>query len=138
MSNEELHEHLQQLGSGTQYVYEKPDASILEVFENPHPLNKYDVDLGFLEFTSLCPKTGQPDFADIHIVYMPRTYCIETKSLKLYLFSFRQHGAFMEDIVNTICNDLDSVLSPLYLNVSGEFNARGGITLDVNVSIDRR
>ena len=86
------------------------------------------------EFTSLCPKTGQPDFAQIHINYIPNNKCVESKSLKLYLFSFRSSGEFMEDITNRIAKDLEQVLDPLYLEVYADFNPRGGIALRPYVS----
>jgi len=117
------------LGRRTEYRYQEPDASVLEVFENPHPAKSWAVSLACGEFTSLCPVTGQPDFGRLYIVYVPLKLCVESKSLKLYLMRYRNHGAFHEDCVNTIANDLAARLSPLYLTVYGDFNARGGIAI---------
>jgi 7-cyano-7-deazaguanine reductase len=121
------------LGKSTEYRYEKPEKEALEWFENPQnrPENagKMVIRLDCPEFTSLCPKTGQPDFAKIVIEYTPNQRCVESKSLKLYLFSFRQHGEFHESCVNRIANDLISVLDPLWLKVTGEFMPRGGISI---------
>lgn len=110
----------------------KPQKRMLETFPNPHLNNSYEIILSFDEFTSLCPKTGQPDFATIQINYTPDQKCVETKSLKLYLFSFRQCGAFMEDIVNKILNDLVATLLPKSIFIQGKFAVRGGIALNVN------
>lgn len=124
-------DHLEHLGSqDTKYEYNDPDASQLETF----PYVDYkgiDQVVGFKtdEFTSLCPKTGQPDFASIDIVYVPDELGVESKSLKLYLFRFRNHGGFHEDCVNKIANDLVSVLKPKYLRIIGDFTKRGGIAI---------
>lgn len=123
------------LGEGqTRYAYDKPDASLLEAFPNPaadENLNParggMDVHIEAPEFTSLCPKTGQPDFATIVIEYRPNQLCVESKSLKLYLGSFRNHGEFHEACVNRIGNDLVKLLDPKYLEVVGKFTPRGGI-----------
>jgi len=124
---------LKQLGSKTtEYKYKEPDVSILETFENKYPNNTYEVILQSEEFTSLCPKTGQPDFAKIKVMYTPDKKCIETKSFKLYLFAFRNYGSFMETITNKILNDLVLVCSPKEMTVSGIFNARGGIKIFVD------
>jgi len=126
---------LKNLGSTvTNYQYKKPTPLILEAFENRAQNRDYEITLVSSEFTSLCPKTGQPDFAEITIAYSPNELCVETKSLKLYLFSFRQHGSFMEHIINKICDDLVKLLKPKRLDVSGLFHARGGITIDVNAT----
>lgn len=123
---------LKSLGSKkTTYQYTEPSKDGLETFPNPHPANSYEVVLATNEFTSLCPKTGQPDFASIEIRYIPNQRCVETKSLKLYLFAFRQYGAFMEDLTNKILNDLVSVLHPKEITITGSFASRGGITLNV-------
>ena len=103
--------------------------SILETFENKHPENEYLVTFNCPEFTSLCPKTGQPDFAKIVINYIPRHKMVESKSLKLYLFSFRNHGDFHEDCINIIMKDLVKLLNPRYLEVIGIFTPRGGISI---------
>lgn len=122
---------LKQLGSqGTDYKYDEPNPGILETFPNRFE-NEYVVTLDFQEFTSLCPKTGQPDFAHVNITYVPSAKCVETKSLKLYFFAFRNHGSFMESITNTIRDHLVSVLNPRALKVECVFAPRGGITLRV-------
>lgn len=108
----------------TQYCPE-----ILETFPNKHPENEYLVTFNCPEFTSLCPKTGQPDFAEIIISYIPRIDMVESKSLKLYLFSFRNHGDFHEDCVNIIMKDLIRLMSPKYIEVTGYFTPRGGISI---------
>lgn len=102
---------------------------VLETFKNKHPENEYLVTFNCPEFTSLCPKTGQPDFARIVIQYIPREDMVESKSLKLYLFSFRNHGDFHEDCVNIILNDLWELMDPRYLEVRGVFMPRGGISI---------
>jgi 7-cyano-7-deazaguanine reductase len=112
----------------TKYLYDY-DPSQLEYFENKHPENDYVVKFNAYEFTSLCPKTGQPDFATIHIKYIPGVKMVESKSLKLYLFSFRNHGDFHEDCVNIIMKDLVKLLQPKYLEVKGLFTPRGGIAI---------
>ena len=105
------------------------DPSLLETFINKHPDNEYVVTLDCPEFTSLCPKTGQPDFGRIVITYIPRERMVESKSLKLYLFSFRNHGDFHEDCVNIIMKDLVKLMDPRYIEVTGIFNPRGGIRI---------
>jgi len=102
---------------------------VLETFENKHPESEYLVTLNCPEFTSLCPKTGQPDFARIVISYIPRKRMVESKSLKLYLFSFRNHGDFHEDCVNIIMKDLIKLMDPKYIEVIGFFTPRGGISI---------
>lgn len=102
---------------------------VLETFPNKHPENEYLVTFTCPEFTSLCPKTGQPDFARILINYIPRERMVESKSLKLYLFSFRNHGDFHEDCVNIIMKDLVKLMDPKYLEVLGVFTPRGGIAI---------
>ncbi|MBO8459529.1 MAG: NADPH-dependent 7-cyano-7-deazaguanine reductase QueF [Bacteroidetes bacterium] len=102
---------------------------VLETFDNKHPENEYLVTFNCPEFTSLCPKTGQPDFAKIIINYIPRMKMVESKSLKLYLFSFRNHGDFHEDCVNIIMKDLVKLMDPKYLEVIGLFTPRGGISI---------
>lgn len=104
--------------------------SILETFPNKHPGNDYFVKFNCPEFTSLCPMTGQPDFATIYISYVPDLRMVESKSLKLYLFSFRNHGDFHEDCVNVIMKDLVKLMQPRYLEVWGKFTPRGGISID--------
>ena len=103
---------------------------ILETFENKHPDHDYFVKFNCPEFTSLCPITGQPDFANIIISYVPNVKMVESKSLKLYLFSFRNHGDFHEDCMNIIMKDLIRVMDPKYIEVWGKFTPRGGISID--------
>ena len=102
---------------------------MLETFVNKHPENDYLVTLNCPEFTTLCPKTGQPDFAHIYINYIPGERMVESKSLKLYLFSFRNHGDFHEDCINIIMKDLVALMQPRYLEVYGIFTPRGGISI---------
>ena len=102
---------------------------LLESFVNRHPDREYLVTLRCPEFTSLCPITGQPDFAEIIINYIPRERMVESKSLKLYLFSLRNHGDFHEDCVNIILNDLVRLMDPRYIEVRGIFTPRGGIAI---------
>ena len=128
---------LKSLGtSGTEYATDGPSASVLETFPNPHPGTDYQITLDSSEFSSLCPKTGQPDFACLRIVYTPDERCVETKSLKLYLFRFRNQGAFMENIAGQVKKDLVEVLTPKRLLVSMDFAPRGGIALKVDALHD--
>lgn len=106
------------------------DPGLLETFDNKHPENEYVVNFDCPEFTTLCPKTGQPDFGHIHITYIPRVKMVESKSLKLYLFSFRNHGDFHEDCVNIIMKDLWKLMNPRYIEVKGYFMPRGGISIN--------
>jgi 7-cyano-7-deazaguanine reductase len=99
----------------------------LETFPNPHPRRDYEVRFECPEFTCVCPMTGQPDFATIRIRYVPDRRCVELKSLKLYLWSYRQTGAFHEDVTNRILDDLVAVLRPRSLSIEGDFAVRGGI-----------
>ena len=115
--------------NGTKY----PDdyaPEVLETFENKHMGNDYFVKFNCPEFTSLCPITGQPDYANIIISYVPNRYMVESKALKLYLYSFRNHGDFHEDCVNIIMKDLIRVMDPKYIEVWGKFTPRGGISID--------
>lgn len=105
------------------------DPSVLETFENRHPDRDYMVTFRCPEFTTLCPITGQPDFATLYINYVPDKRMVESKSLKLYLFSFRNHGDFHEDVVNVILNDLVALMDPKYIEVRGMFYPRGGISI---------
>lgn len=123
-------EGLTQLGSKLT-AYKKDYApEVLESFSNKHPDNDYFVKFNCPEFTSLCPITGQPDFATITISYIPDKKLVESKSLKLYLFSFRDHGDFHEDVVNIIMKDLIKLLEPKYIEVLGRFLPRGGLSID--------
>jgi len=99
----------------------------LETFPNPRPGRAYTISFECPEFTCLCPKTGQPDFASIRIEYVPARLCVELKSLKLYLWSFRDEGHFHEDVTNRILDDLVALLNPRRMTVAGDFNVRGGI-----------
>ena len=121
-------EGLKALGAKTRY---KDDYApeVLESFVNKHPGNDYWVQFNCPEFTSLCPITGQPDFAEIRIQYVPDVRMVESKSLKLYLFSFRNHGDFHEDCVNIIMKDLIRLMDPKYIEVTGIFTPRGGISI---------
>ena len=112
----------------THYQYNY-DPSVLETFINKHQDNDYMVTFTCPEFTSLCPKTGQPDFAEIIINYIPDKRMVESKSLKLYLFSFRNHGDFHEDCTNIIMKDLIKLMDPKYIEVKGNFLPRGGISI---------
>jgi 7-cyano-7-deazaguanine reductase len=105
----------------------------LETFSNPHPDRDYTVRIRIPEFTCLCPKTGQPDFATLTLEYVPDLLCVELKSLKLYIWSFRDEGAFHEDVTNRILNDLVAACAPRYMRLRAEFNVRGGIYTDVVV-----
>jgi 7-cyano-7-deazaguanine reductase len=99
----------------------------LETFPNPHPERDYTVRMRCPEFTCLCPKTGQPDFATVHIEYVPDRLCVELKSLKLYLWSFRDQGAFHEAVTGRMLDDLVSLMQPRFVRVTAEFLVRGGI-----------
>lgn len=120
---------LKNLGKGTHYEFDyKPE--VLEAFDNKHPVNDYWVKFNSPEFTSLCPITGQPDFATLYISYIPDGKLVESKSLKLYLFSFRNHGAFHEDCINIMMKDLITLMNPKYIEVWGKFLPRGGLSID--------
>lgn len=121
-------EGLSHLGGKTVYKKEY-DPGLLEAFDNKHPENDYWVTFDCPEFTSLCPITGQPDFATIRIDYIPGDKMVESKSLKLYLFSYRDHGSFHEDCVNIIMKDLIRLMNPKYIEVTGIFTPRGGISI---------
>lgn len=130
-------EGLKQLGSKTKYSMDYA-PEVLETFVNKHPDNDYFVKFNCPEFTSLCPITGQPDFATIYISYIPDKLMVESKSLKLYLFSFRNHGDFHEDCVNIIMKDLIKLMEPRYIEVWGKFTPRGGISIDLTAIMARR
>lgn len=122
-------EGLTLLGGPTTYA-DQYDPSVLETFQNAHPDNDYFVKFNCPEFTTLCPMTGQPDFANIVIAYIPAEKMVESKSLKIYLFSYRNHGGFHEGAVNTIMKDLIDLMDPKYIEVLGRFTPRGGISID--------
>ena len=109
-------------------------SKVLERFPNPEPARDYEIVFDCPEFTCLCPLTGQPDFARIEVRYVPERFCVESKSLKNYLWSYRNEGAFHEKVTNTICDDLVAALGPRKITVTGHFNMRGGITTVVVVS----
>jgi 7-cyano-7-deazaguanine reductase len=121
-------EGLKALGMKTVYADDYA-PQVLESFQNKHPENDYWVQFNCPEFTSLCPITGQPDYAEIKILYIPDQRMVESKSLKLYLFSFRNHGDFHEDCVNIIMKDLIALMDPKYIEVIGLFLPRGGISI---------
>ena len=118
------------LGSGKNSYKTDYAPEVLETFTNKHQENDYFVKFNCPEFTSLCQMTGQPDFACIYISYVPGAKMVESKSLKLYLFSFRNHGDFHEDCVNIIMKDLIRIMDPKYIEVWGKFTPRGGISID--------
>ena len=110
----------------------------LETFPNPKPEREYEIRFETPEFTCLCPMTGQPDFATIRIRYVPDAHLVELKSLKLYLWSYRQEGAFHEDVTNRILNDFVAVARPRWLEVTGDFNVRGGIKTEIRATHGKR
>mgnify|MGYP001284504725 CR=1 FL=1 len=122
---------------GVQRVTTQPSRQ-LDSFDNPNPQRDYEIRFECPEFTCLCPKTGQPDFATIRIRYVPDLHCVELKSLKLYLWSYREEGAFHEAITNKILDDLVAVTAPRFMEVEGDFYVRGGITTVVTARHGRR
>lgn len=123
-------EHLTQLGQNTE-LPSSPEQAVLERVENPHPNVDYLIRFTAPEFTSLCPKTGQPDFAHLVIDYVPRKWIVESKSLKLFLHSFRNHGAFHEDCTLTIAKRIVALLEPQWLRIGGYWYPRGGMPIDI-------
>lgn len=123
---------LTKLGHATK-SYSKPEQSILEAFPNRYPERDYIITFEHPEFTSLCPMTGQPDFGTIKVRYVPGERCVESKSFKLYMGAFRNHGSFMESLTNQIAEDLIGLLSPRRMTVEGIFNVRGGTHISVRV-----
>jgi len=131
MSKKRRDNELKNFSLGEQFT-EYPSTyspKILEAFDNKNPKSEAWTSFLCAEFTSLCPKTSQPDFARIYINYIADKKMVESKSLKLYLFSFRNHGDFHEDCIQTICNDLNKLMKPKYIEVMGEFTPRGGIAI---------
>ena len=106
-------------------------AASLELFDNPNPDRDYTIRVRIPEFTCLCPKTGQPDFATLYLDYVPDRRCIELKSLKIYIWSYRDQGAFHEAVTNKILDDLAAVCAPRYMRITAEFNVRGGLYTNV-------
>jgi len=111
------------------FVFDKPDAKLLETFRNRYAERDYIIDIEIPEFTCICPLTGQPDFATIYIRYIPDKRCIESKSLKLYIFSYRNFGEFHEDVINRILDDCVETCKPRWMRVVGKFRVRGGISI---------
>jgi len=136
----DYHSNLKALGEGkTEYQYDNPNVKILETFPSPiGENNQSEIVIEAPEFTSLCPVTGQPDFARIVIAYTPDKLCVESKSLKLYLGAFRMHRGFHEECVNRIADDLVSVLNPVRIRVEGQFTPRGGIKLWPSVTWEKK
>ncbi|PHS00020.1 MAG: NADPH-dependent 7-cyano-7-deazaguanine reductase QueF [Blastopirellula sp.] len=106
---------------------------LLETFENQHPGRDYTIEIDCPEFTSVCPKTGQPDFGSLTFTYIPDKLCVELKSLKMYLQAFRNEGIFYENVTNRIHDDLVSALNPRWFRVVADFTARGGISTSITV-----
>jgi 7-cyano-7-deazaguanine reductase len=123
------------LGQSQTHYPREYAPQLLERFANRHPQHEYLVELDCPEFTCLCPITGQPDYARLTIRYSPRDHIVESKSLKLYLYSFRNQGTFSEDVVNTIARDLFTLLQPRWLEVRGDFLPRGGIAIKPSVRL---
>ncbi|PIQ26837.1 NADPH-dependent 7-cyano-7-deazaguanine reductase QueF [bacterium (Candidatus Blackallbacteria) CG17_big_fil_post_rev_8_21_14_2_50_48_46] len=132
MSKKLKKQDLKILGKTTEYP-QRPEDAVLETFPNPAPDRDYLISLDCPEFTTLCPITGQPDFATIEIHYVPNQKCVESKALKLYLFSFRNIGSFHEAVTNRILDDLVKAMEPRWIQVKGNFKARGGIAINVRV-----
>jgi 7-cyano-7-deazaguanine reductase len=124
--------HLGKSSVLTEAQIEAP-RTILDRFANPFPNRDYQIEFVFPEFTSMCPVTGQPDFATIMVEYVPDQFCVEMKSLKLYYHAYRNKGIFFEAVTNTICDDLVALLSPRRMKVVGAFNVRGGTAGTVTV-----
>lgn len=125
-----IEENLIQLGAQTA-LPQSPEEAVLEAFDNPHSSVDYHIRFTCPEFTSLCPKTGQPDFAQIIIDYIPRKSIVESKSLKLFLHSFRNHGAFHEDCTISIAKRIIEAIEPTWLRIGGFWYPRGGIPIDI-------
>jgi 7-cyano-7-deazaguanine reductase len=132
------HPGLTLLGARTARAAAGPDQARLEVFANTHPGREYWIRFDCPEFTAVCPITGQPDFGTITLEYVPNRQCIESKSLKLYLVAFRNHGAFHEEVVNRILDDVVRACRPRRAVVTGTFNPRGGISICVKAEFPRR
>ena len=113
-------------------------ARTLEAVPNPHPDRDYEVAMAIPEFTCVCPMTGQPDFATLSLDYVADRRCVELKSLKLYIWSYRDEGVFHEDVTNRILNDLVHALRPRWAEVTGDFNVRGGIKTEVRAAYGKR
>jgi 7-cyano-7-deazaguanine reductase len=129
--------HLGQKSILTEEQIARP-RTILDTFPNPSPQRDYEIKFVFSEFTSVCPITGQPDFATITVAYVPDRLCVEMKSLKLYFFAYRNKGIFYEAVINTILDDLAAVLKPRRMTVIGDFAARGGTTATISASLPEK
>jgi 7-cyano-7-deazaguanine reductase len=116
---------------------EKPFRDVLETFENQYPGREYTIEIVCPEFTSVCPKTGQPDFGTLTITYVPADRCVELKSLKLYLQQFRNEGIYYEHVANRILDDLVAVIRPRTMTLAAAFRARGGITTTVTATFTK-
>jgi 7-cyano-7-deazaguanine reductase len=129
----DMHDHddLTLLGAGERNYPTSPDEARLETFANAYAGRAYTIRFTCPEFTALCPVTGQPDFGTLVIEYQPADRCLESKSLKLYLFAYRNHGTFHEEVVNRVLDDCVAACRPHWLRVTGDFHARGGIALHV-------
>lgn len=113
-------------------------SKTLEVVPNPHPDRDYEISLEIPEFTCVCPRTGQPDFATIRVLYVPDKHVLELKAIKLYIWSYRNEGAFHEDVTNRILNDFVAAAAPRWIEVVGDFTVRGGIKTVVRVTHGKR
>ena len=122
------------LGKGKTRYPSSPKQARLETFANTHPERDYRVTFDCPEFTSMCPITGQPDFGRLSIQYVPDALCLESKSLKLYLFAYRNHGAFHEEVVNGVLDDIVRNIKPREATVRGDFNPRGGISIPMEAT----
>ena len=136
--NEKKYKNLTILKSGATKYPESPDEAELETFDNKYPDREYWITFDCPEFTARCPITNQPDFGKITIHYVPDKKCIESKSLKLYLFSFRNHNTFHEEVVNRILDDLVAACHPRKAFVFGDFNPRGGISIRVKARYEKK
>ncbi len=134
MSEKERLNDLTLLAKNEQNYFNSPEDAKLEVFDNLYPHRDYKITFNCPEFTALCPVTSQPDFGKITITYIADEKCIESKSLKMYLFAFRNHNSFHEEVVNRICEDIIAACDPREITVFGEFMPRGGISLDIEAS----
>lgn len=126
-----IHQGLTLLNRNHKEYPDSPEKAKLEAFDNAFPNHDYVIEFDCPEFTSLCPVTGQPDFGHIKVRYIAEKRCVESKSLKLYLFSYRNHNTFHEEAVNRILTDLVNLLSPRWMRVEGVFRPRGGIAISV-------
>lgn len=134
MSDKERLNDLTLLSKNEKNYFDSPEDAPLEVFDNLYAGRDYKITFNCPEFTALCPVTGQPDFGKITITYIADKKCVESKSLKMYLFAFRNHNSFHEEVVNRILEDIVAVCDPREITVFGEFMPRGGISLDIEAT----